>query len=710
MTSLVLVTLPAVLAAPTAPAQSPQAPASAGARPLGCRPSPAAVLQQHLNPATQARLQVLALPSAVDWSAGMPAPGDQLWQGSCVGWATGYALKTYQENAERAWGVDTTAHQFSPGYIYNQINDGVDGGAYMADALDLLVEQGCDTLDSFPYDPDDYLRQPTTAQRARAWPFRARQWSTITYSDWDVPMDIDLVKAALRVEPVVAGGWVYRGTGWDQTGDINRRDVTGWPAGGHAICIVGYDDDRVMGDGNGAFKFINSWGPAWGHAGYGWMSYEYMRWEMFEAEQMWDLTATLALNRDTLDLTVGQRGRLSAALTYSGGSPQDVTRKATWSSSDPAVATVAAGYVTGVAPGEATITASHGFQDVFCAVRVLPPPPRLVRAYTTLEGIHLTWSPPTGVAPDGYIVSIGDAIRGTFTAITDVTTWDGGQPNYDVTAAACAAAGLTFVPGTRYYFQARSYVGELPDDALVSTASTVAGAVAGPQPPPPPAGLSAKSTTTGVSLTWRPPAGYIQPEWFTVYINTTTSGEYTFVADVTAWTGTTVTLALTPDDFAGTGFVFTAGTRYYFRVYAFATNPFTSEAMASTPASAGATAGPLPPPAPTSLSARSAPAGVTLTWPAPRVAVDGYILYISTSSGGAWTLVRDVTTWVGSHPNYLVTAADFAGTGFTFAPRTRYYFKVHSYIINPFTAEELLSTRAASASVLSGAEVGGPLP
>ena len=41
-------------------------------------------------------------------------------------------------------------------------------------------------------------------------------------------------------------------------------------ASAHAICLIGYDDSV----GNGAFKFINSWGTEWGLDGYGWISYD----------------------------------------------------------------------------------------------------------------------------------------------------------------------------------------------------------------------------------------------------------------------------------------------------------------------------------------------------------------------------------------------------------------------------------------------------
>ena len=45
-------------------------------------------------------------------------------------------------------------------------------------------------------------------------------------------------------------------------------DASGESSGGHAICLIGYDDSKR------AFKFINSWGSDWGLNGYGWISYD----------------------------------------------------------------------------------------------------------------------------------------------------------------------------------------------------------------------------------------------------------------------------------------------------------------------------------------------------------------------------------------------------------------------------------------------------
>jgi C1A family cysteine protease len=69
-------------------------------------------------------------------------------------------------------------------------------------------------------------------------------------------------------------------------GDISTPDIISFGMYEHYVCIVGYDDQRQTADGPGAFKFINSWGTAWGHDGYGWMSYEYANQQMDEAYQI----------------------------------------------------------------------------------------------------------------------------------------------------------------------------------------------------------------------------------------------------------------------------------------------------------------------------------------------------------------------------------------------------------------------------------------
>jgi uncharacterized protein YjdB len=59
-------------------------------------------------------------------------------------------------------------------------------------------------------------------------------------------------------------------------------------------------------------------------------------------------------------LTVGSKLQISVTGGYSDGSTQNLTNVATWTTSDPTVATVHAGLVTAVGSGHASIYAAYG--------------------------------------------------------------------------------------------------------------------------------------------------------------------------------------------------------------------------------------------------------------------------------------------------------------------------------------------------------------
>ncbi len=74
----------------------------------------------------------------------------------------------------------------------------------------------------------------------------------------------------------------------------------------------------------------------------------------------------VTLNENSLELNIGATATLTATVL-----PEDATDKTvTWTSSDPAVATVENGVITAVAAGSATITAAAGGQSATCAVTV----------------------------------------------------------------------------------------------------------------------------------------------------------------------------------------------------------------------------------------------------------------------------------------------------------------------------------------------------
>jgi hypothetical protein len=150
---------------------------------------------------------------------------------------------------------------FSPAFVYNQVNGGVDGGTSIPAALGLLQQKGAATLADMPYVAGKYTTQPSAAAVADATHYKLSSFGYIA------PSDLTSMKAQLVAGlPVVVAIHVYYN--FEQLGQNQVYSGTSGPyMGGHAVTVVGYNDAK------GAVEIINSWGPTWGTAGYGWISY-----------------------------------------------------------------------------------------------------------------------------------------------------------------------------------------------------------------------------------------------------------------------------------------------------------------------------------------------------------------------------------------------------------------------------------------------------
>ena len=229
------------------------------------------------------RADPVALPSRVDLSVSdFPAPGNQGHQGSCVGWAVAYAVKSYHEKVERRWSLTNRAHIMSPAYVYNQIKLG-GSGAYFVDAFNLLVNQGVSSWDLMPYDPDDDRSQPSAAARVEAAHYKIADWSVVyrrTHAEFVLEMKRHLAGGA----PIPIGISVYPDFGNISESNPIYDDASGPKRGNHAIVVVGYDDSK------NAFRVINSWGTRWGLGGYGWIDYDASASLINEAYVLSDIT------------------------------------------------------------------------------------------------------------------------------------------------------------------------------------------------------------------------------------------------------------------------------------------------------------------------------------------------------------------------------------------------------------------------------------
>ena len=239
------------------------------------------------------------LPLIVDLSWREPPVGDQGEQNSCVGWATAYYYKTFQEQREHGWSVASTDHQFSPSFVYNQINGGYDKGSRISDALSLILNKGVATWAVFPYFPYGSLPywslQPTTAQLQAALPYRAATYGPFFNNNSPlVPMpynnnlyylkerlasgDTLVIAFPIYTSFTHSGGYSSWACQYVYNGPYLFDSIQGW----HAVQVVGYNDY------NSYFKIINSWGSSWGCQGYGYLSYNFVTGRASEAWWMID--------------------------------------------------------------------------------------------------------------------------------------------------------------------------------------------------------------------------------------------------------------------------------------------------------------------------------------------------------------------------------------------------------------------------------------
>lgn len=225
------------------------------------------------------------MPNSADLSENMPPVGNQGTQNSCVAWALAYAVKSYQEKVEdrvpfySGSNVDNN-RIFSPAFIYNQMNNGRDGGSSFIFSMNLLSDQGCVPMSDMPYNSSDYLTLPSDELKEKAKTFRIDYWRQVNFLD---PKE---VKAQINAGyPVLIGVSIDKGFEQKGHGAMNPYIWNSYDkseTSGHAMVIVGFDDHLK------AFKIMNSWGKEWGNYGYCWISYEFFPLCVHEAYVMKD--------------------------------------------------------------------------------------------------------------------------------------------------------------------------------------------------------------------------------------------------------------------------------------------------------------------------------------------------------------------------------------------------------------------------------------
>jgi C1A family cysteine protease len=234
---------------------------------MGCRKDPE---DERDYPITRmAPAKAALLPPSIDYTDKMPPVTNQGSEGTCVGFATVDGMKEYQDQLEYK-----EFKNLSPRYVYENarkidVYPDDEDGTDIRSAMKILLDRGVCYEACWPY----IAHAPGTPCKdadKEAEAFKIERYSRI---DSIQAMKESLVANGPFVMSILCFDGIFGAPG----GVVPMPDPGEPYIGGHAICIVGYDDSKKR------FKFKNSWGSLWGDHGYGYLSYDYVNAYIMDA-------------------------------------------------------------------------------------------------------------------------------------------------------------------------------------------------------------------------------------------------------------------------------------------------------------------------------------------------------------------------------------------------------------------------------------------
>lgn len=154
-----------------------------------------------------------------------------------------------------------------------------DAGTYIRLAFSTLTSLGTCTEATWPYDPTQVATRPSWASYQEALPNRTSNYFRI--GDNTGSALVASIKSALKAQHVVVFGMTvdqdYMDA--DSSGIIAMPSANRQGAGGHAQCIVGYNNNIS------SWIVRNSWGTDWADAGYAYVPWQYL--DVSDANDFW---------------------------------------------------------------------------------------------------------------------------------------------------------------------------------------------------------------------------------------------------------------------------------------------------------------------------------------------------------------------------------------------------------------------------------------
>lgn len=206
---------------------------------------------------------------------------DQGELGSCTSQALGFVYD-FLENRTASNPESYTPSRLFIYYNEREMEGTVyeDSGASIRDGVKSLNSFGVCPESMWPYAIDKFTDKPTPECYAAARNHRALLYKRLLQTP-------NALKSCLASGlPIVFGIQVF--PSFSQAGNNGGHVpmpnyVKEEAEGGHAVTIVGYDDDKKV------FIVRNSWGPNWGDAGYFYLPYDYVL-DSNLAYDMWQIS------------------------------------------------------------------------------------------------------------------------------------------------------------------------------------------------------------------------------------------------------------------------------------------------------------------------------------------------------------------------------------------------------------------------------------
>ena len=221
-----------------------------------------------------------ALPGQVDQRDHMPPVRNQRRRGTCVAHAC-VAVREF------LLGEQSTGGDLSEQFLYWRCKE-VDGhpnssGTWIRVGMERLQEDGVCVEEIWPYNPDPIPGKEGQGPPPAGAEDAARRHTIGDSSKLQARWVTSLRETLASGKLIAFGVPVY--TYWltqpvRSSGDIRMPLSSDHKEGGHAMCIVGYQDDPDV-PGGGFFMVRNSWGTTWAsdsalEPGYCRLPYEYM--------------------------------------------------------------------------------------------------------------------------------------------------------------------------------------------------------------------------------------------------------------------------------------------------------------------------------------------------------------------------------------------------------------------------------------------------